>query len=254
MRQHGVLDVALGEDNRRIRTGPAAHNMAILKRIAHNLRRQDRSLKAGIAHKRLAAAWDKDYLCRLLGLKPKPIWMPSPWEVPELQDRRAYRTVQTPCGCGNVRTRGQVRPGLEVVRNLQMFPVESSPVVNRARRPVRYRASQPAIRALVLLVKRSIAGRGIRLLRWSVGRGMINKNGDSYKIDMKISERGQITIPKKLRDLFGMNKDVEVEITPTEHGLLIQKRTAAKHPVEKISGILDSVVDVDRYMEEIRGR
>ena len=51
-----------------------------------------------------------------------------------------------------------------------------------------------------------------------------------------------------------MNKDVEVEITPTEHGLLIQKRTAAKHPVERVSGILDGLVDVDQYIEEIRGR
>ena len=51
--------------------------MAILKRIAHNLLRQDRSLKVGIANKRLAAAWDKNYLCQLMGLepnlKPKPI-------------------------------------------------------------------------------------------------------------------------------------------------------------------------------------
>ncbi|MXZ42358.1 MAG: AbrB/MazE/SpoVT family DNA-binding domain-containing protein [Caldilineaceae bacterium SB0666_bin_21] len=86
------------------------------------------------------------------------------------------------------------------------------------------------------------------------GHGMINENRNSYEIDMKISERGQITIPKELRDRFGMNKDVEVEITPTKHGLLIQKRTAAQHPVEKISGILDRGVDVDRYIEEIRGR
>ena len=71
---------------------------------------------------------------------------------------------------------------------------------------------------------------------------------------MRISERGQITIPKTLRDRFGMNQDVEVEITPTENGLLIQKRTVAKHPVEKVSGILDGIVDVDQYVEEIRGR
>ena len=71
---------------------------------------------------------------------------------------------------------------------------------------------------------------------------------------MRISERGQITIPKTLRDRFGMSKDVEVEITPTDHGLLIQKRSAAKHPVERISGILDDAVDVDRYIEEVRGR
>ena len=71
---------------------------------------------------------------------------------------------------------------------------------------------------------------------------------------MRISERGQITIPKRLRDRFGMNKDVEVEITPTEHGLLIQKRSAAQHPVERVSGILDEAFDVDQYVEEIRGR
>ena len=74
---HWVMDVAFGEDGSRIRTGQAAHNMAILKRIAHNLLRQDRTLKVGIANKRLAAAWDKNYLCQLMGLepnlKPKPI-------------------------------------------------------------------------------------------------------------------------------------------------------------------------------------
>ncbi len=71
---------------------------------------------------------------------------------------------------------------------------------------------------------------------------------------MRISERGQITIPKRLRERFGMGQDVEVEITPTEDGLLIQKRTASKHPVDKISGILDDAVEVDSYIEEIRGK
>ena len=71
---------------------------------------------------------------------------------------------------------------------------------------------------------------------------------------MKISERGQLTIPKRLRERFGLHQDVDVEITPTEHGLLIQKRSAAKHPVETISGILDGEIDVDCYIGEIRGR
>ena len=71
---------------------------------------------------------------------------------------------------------------------------------------------------------------------------------------MRISERGQITIPKRFRDRFGMNRDVEVEITPTEHGLLIQKRSAAQHPVERVSGILDGAFDIDQYIEDIRGR
>ena len=49
---------------------------------------------------------------------------------------------------------------------------------------------------------------------------------------MRISEQGQITIPKHLRERFGMDPNVEVEITPTEQGLLIQKRAPGKHPVE----------------------
>ncbi len=71
---------------------------------------------------------------------------------------------------------------------------------------------------------------------------------------MRISESGQITIPKRLRDQFGMHENVEVEITPTERGLLIQRRTAAEHPVERISGILDGALNVNEYIEEIRGR
>ena len=71
---------------------------------------------------------------------------------------------------------------------------------------------------------------------------------------MRISERGQITIPKALRDRFGMRADVEVEVIPTENGLLIQKRTAAKHPVERVYGILGGGEDIDAYIEEIRGR
>ena len=76
---------------------------------------------------------------------------------------------------------------------------------------------------------------------------------------MIISERGQITIPKHLRDRFGMNHNVEVEISPTEQGLLIRKRTAAEHPVDRVYGILgrDALgegVSVNDYIEEIRGR
>ena len=71
---------------------------------------------------------------------------------------------------------------------------------------------------------------------------------------MRISERGQITIPKHLRERFGMNHNVEVEITPNVEGLLIQKRTTAKHPVDRVYGILRGRGNTDEYLEEIRGR
>ena len=71
---------------------------------------------------------------------------------------------------------------------------------------------------------------------------------------MKISERGQITIPKPLRDRFGLNADVEVEITATERGLLIQKRTVARHPVDSVYAVLGRRGGTDDYIEKIRGR
>ena len=41
-------------------------------------------LRAGIANKRLAAVWNKDYLYWLIGLKPEPILMQLPGSLPRL--------------------------------------------------------------------------------------------------------------------------------------------------------------------------
>ena len=71
---------------------------------------------------------------------------------------------------------------------------------------------------------------------------------------MKISERGQITIPKTFRNRFGFNINVEVEFVPTDEGLLIQKRARKKHPVDSVLGILNRPASTDQYLEEVRGR
>ena len=71
---------------------------------------------------------------------------------------------------------------------------------------------------------------------------------------MKISERGQITIPKALRRRYGLSKDTEVEISPTDEGLIIRKKTSSRHPVDEMVGILRRPSSTDQYLEEIRGR
>ncbi|MDP9313647.1 MAG: ISAs1 family transposase [Chloroflexota bacterium] len=63
---HWVLDVAFREDESRIRTGHADANMAVVRRIALNLLKQDTSVKLGIANKRLKAGWDEAYLLKIL--------------------------------------------------------------------------------------------------------------------------------------------------------------------------------------------
>jgi len=63
---HWVLDVAFREDDSRIRTGYAPENMAVLRHMAVNMLKQDRSVKGGIKNKRLRCAWDDRYREKIL--------------------------------------------------------------------------------------------------------------------------------------------------------------------------------------------
>ena len=63
---HWVLDIAFREDESRIRTQHAPQNMAVLRHLALNLLKQNRSVKVGIAAKRKMAGWDNDYLLKVL--------------------------------------------------------------------------------------------------------------------------------------------------------------------------------------------
>ncbi len=68
-RLHWCLDVAFADDQMRARTGHAAHNLAVLKRITLNLIRLDPiKRKGGIKARRLIAATSDLYRTQLLGL------------------------------------------------------------------------------------------------------------------------------------------------------------------------------------------
>ena len=63
---HWVLDVSFAEDQARQRKDHSAENFSRLRRIALNLLRRETTKKRGIKGKRLNAAWDHDYLLKLL--------------------------------------------------------------------------------------------------------------------------------------------------------------------------------------------
>lgn len=66
---HWILDVAFREDEQNADAGNIAENMSLMRRIALNMLKQEKSAKCGIEIKRQAAGWDNEYLLKVIGVK-----------------------------------------------------------------------------------------------------------------------------------------------------------------------------------------
>jgi predicted transposase YbfD/YdcC len=63
---HWMLDIAFQEDTSRMRKEHSPENFAILRHMALNLLKQERTAKCGTKAKRLKAGWSEDHLCKVL--------------------------------------------------------------------------------------------------------------------------------------------------------------------------------------------
>jgi len=76
---------------------------------------------------------------------------------------------------------------------------------------------------------------------------------------MKVGERGQVTIPKEIRDQFGIGPDTEVEFQVTA-GEIVLKKAAQKLNLSRWKGRCRSSFakmgysKVDEFIEDVRGR
>lgn len=76
---------------------------------------------------------------------------------------------------------------------------------------------------------------------------------------MRIGERGQVVIPKELRERFGLLPNTEAEFVEEKGRLLVRPvevtRRAQQDAWDDVWGILRKrISSVDREIEEMRGR
>ena len=67
---HWVLDVAFREDECRAREGDGAENLSVLRRMALNLLKREKTHKGGIETKRCRAGWDEGHMETVLAGLP----------------------------------------------------------------------------------------------------------------------------------------------------------------------------------------
>lgn len=69
----------------------------------------------------------------------------------------------------------------------------------------------------------------------------------------RVAERGQVTIPKRLRERLGVMPRTVLEFSE-EHGRLIAAKSGGADPVREVYGCLGKEIDTDAVMAQLRGR
>ena len=69
----------------------------------------------------------------------------------------------------------------------------------------------------------------------------------------RVAERGQITIPKRLRERLGVKPGTVLEFSE-EHGRLIAVKNGGADPVSEVYGCLGKKIDTYAVMPQLRGR
>lgn len=65
---HWSLDVSFREDESRMRKGHAAENFSLVRKMALNLIKNEKTSKGGVKAKRMKAGWSERYLLKVLGV------------------------------------------------------------------------------------------------------------------------------------------------------------------------------------------
>lgn len=69
----------------------------------------------------------------------------------------------------------------------------------------------------------------------------------------RISEKGQVTIPKSVRTRLGLRPGTVIEFE-AERGRLVGRKASGRDAVDELYGSLVMDEPVDDYLERVRGR
>ena len=68
----------------------------------------------------------------------------------------------------------------------------------------------------------------------------------------RITSKGQVTIPKEIRDRFGLRPGTDVAFS-VENGQILLHKAETEDVIERWIGILDLPRGVDAFIDDIRG-
>ena len=68
-----------------------------------------------------------------------------------------------------------------------------------------------------------------------------------------VSEKGQVTIPKQLRDRLGIEAGQELDFSD-EDGRLVARKVRDRSPIDAAYGILDLPGGTDAVLDDLRGQ
>lgn len=89
----------------------------------------------------------------------------------------------------------------------------------------------------------------------NTGRVLLADDERASADRVRITQKGQVTVPKRLRDRFGITNETEIEFRE-ERGKLVLVKTRTRSAVDRIRGCVKALPfgkDVDEYLKTTRG-
>lgn len=70
---------------------------------------------------------------------------------------------------------------------------------------------------------------------------------------MRITAKGQVTLPKEIRQRFGLRPGVEIQFVQKGNQVILEK-VIRQHPLDTLYGVLGRHQRTDRLIDELRGK